>query len=270
MNNLPSNLTRHTVFRDNDYSHTLVFPDEYVLPAVSEMQMQVRKNGVIVPDVEAEITKNGQRVTFAYTAETLQLIPGFHKQYFVMSGKSLLGGELEVIIGVGEQDITESVITVVDEQITVVVVQGLALVAEQVALAEEQVALAMQQVVLAEQYTSVAVDAANNSNSSAGTATTQAGIATLAATAAGNSATAAQTAETNAEAARDIAVSVTSDPRPATFADIPNFIESGVARTLTVQNDELQGIEQVPYYWNGYKLFVYGVPVADEDQPQPV
>lgn len=140
MNNLPSNLTRHTVFRDNDYSHTLVFPDTYVLPAVEDMAMQVRRNAVIVDDVDAVITKDGQRVTFTYAKEDLALIPGYNFQYFLIDGKSILGGELMVVIGVGEQDVTETQVIIEDGNVTTVVVQGLDLVAELTEIAVEAAA----------------------------------------------------------------------------------------------------------------------------------
>lgn len=203
MNNLPSNLTRHTVFRDNDYSHTLVFPDEYPLPAASEMQMQVRRNGFVVAGVSANIVKNGQRVTFTYTKETLQLIPGFSKQYFVSEGESLLGGELNVIIDVGEQDITESVITVVDEQLTVVVVQGLELVTAQVDLATAAATAAGNSATAAAGSATAASTSATNAADSADDAASHSTSAGNSATAASNSAAVANSAKIATEAARD-------------------------------------------------------------------
>lgn len=238
MNNLPSNLTRHTVFRDNDYSHTLVFPDEYVLPAASEMQMQVRKDGKIVSGISADIVKDGQRVTFTYSKETLQLIPGFSKQYFLIDGVSILGGELNVIIGVGEQDITESVISIVDEQITVVVVQGLALVTAQVAIATAAA-------VNAGNSATAAAGSATSASNSATTATNQAGIATTKAGEAANSATAANNAKIAAEAAGDVAIANTVERIYVdTYAEAEPYFTGPMPREIYVAADEA--------YYEGY------------------
>jgi hypothetical protein len=264
MNNLPSNLTRHTVFRDNDYSHTLVFPNDYVLPAAEDMAMQVRKNGVIVADVSATIVKDGQRVTFTYTKETLALVPGYHFQYFLINGTSILGGELMVIIGVGEQDITESVIEVTEEGVTVVIVQGLALVQEQVALATQAAADAL---VSANEASSSATDAEVSANNAA----TAAGQAATSASGAATSASAAATAETNAEAAQ-VAAEEASElaiaarrTRINTFALMLAACEPNEPRDFTVINDEFQDDENVPYIWDGVFLFEYnGFDICDQ------
>lgn len=68
-----------------------------------------------------------------------------------------------------------------------------------------------------------------------------------------------------AEAARDVVLATTYDPRPATFTSMLSLRQAGVKQDFTVQVDEYQGVDQVPYYWNGYKLFAYGTEVPEED-----
>ena len=178
MNNLPSNMKRHTVFRDNPYSHTVVFPDDYPLPDESDIKMQVRQNGRILAGITPTISVDGQRVTYTYTPEMLAKLPEITNQYLVLDGVSLIGGELGARIGYGEQEISETVVSVVDGEVTVVQVMGLDLVAAQVGIATEK---------------------AEEATQGAATATDQAGIATTKATEAEASAVAAALALDAAE-----------------------------------------------------------------------
>jgi hypothetical protein len=53
--------------------------------------------------------------------------------------------------------------------------------------------------------------------------------------------------------------------RVATFAAMVELLRLNAPRYFTVINDEIQGIESVPYTWDGVELFVYGTIV----EPQP-
>lgn len=53
--------------------------------------------------------------------------------------------------------------------------------------------------------------------------------------------------------------------RVATFAAMVALLVEGQPRQFTVLNDEVQGIQKVPYQWDGVELFVYGTLV----EPQP-
>lgn len=53
--------------------------------------------------------------------------------------------------------------------------------------------------------------------------------------------------------------------RVATFAAMVALLQQGKPRSFTVIDDEIQGIESVPYTWDGVELFVYNTLV----EPQP-
>jgi len=156
MNSLPSNMKRHTLFRDNSNSHTFVFQDSFPLPTPDKIKMQVRYHGKIL-EIDPEIAVDRQRVTYTYTPEMLADIPEISDHYLVLDGKSFLGGQLVVLIGYGEQEISETQVMVTDGEATVIEIPSLDVVSGQVAIATEK----------AEQATLGAT-----------TATTQAGIAT--------------------------------------------------------------------------------------------
>ena len=59
----------------------------------------------------------------------------------------------------------------------------------------------------------------------------------------------------------------TVDPMPETFTAMKAMLQKGVARHYTVQNDEFQGIAQVLYYFNGLRLFAFGVEIDESQQP---
>jgi hypothetical protein len=120
MNNLPSDWGRHTVFRDNSYSHTIVFPETYVLPDPSLILVKIRRGNLEVLGLNITVQVVDNRVIYTCTKEVLRLIPGMHEQYLVISGKELMGGELLVKIGVGEPSLIESEVTIVEGAITVV------------------------------------------------------------------------------------------------------------------------------------------------------
>lgn len=166
-------MRRHTVFRDNPYSHTVVFPDDYPLPDAADIQMQVRKDGRILPGITPSIAVDGKRVTFTYDVEDLQKLPTISQQYMVLDGVSLIGGELGVLIGVGEQDISETTVNIVDGQVTAVEVQGLALV-------DAQVTIATQKAAEATEGATTATAKAQEAVTGATTATTKASEAVIA------------------------------------------------------------------------------------------
>jgi plastocyanin len=53
--------------------------------------------------------------------------------------------------------------------------------------------------------------------------------------------------------------------RVETFAEMESLLRVGQSQKFTVLDDEVQGIEKVPYEWDGVELFVYGTLV----EPQP-
>lgn len=213
MNSLPSNMKRHTLFRDNSNSHTFVFQDSFPLPTPDKIKMQVRYNRRIL-EVEPEIAVDGQRVTYTYTPEMLALIPGVADHYLVLDGKSFLGGQLGVLIGYGEQEISETQVTVTDGEVTVVQVMGLSLVEAQVAIATEKAAQT------AADALQTAADRVQTGQDAA-TATTKAGEAA-------GSATAAVSAQAASEAARDQVIGPLATKmdlyKADTFADMQQFI----------------------------------------------
>lgn len=54
--------------------------------------------------------------------------------------------------------------------------------------------------------------------------------------------------------------------RVETFAEMESLLRVGQSQKFTVLDDEVQGIEKVPYEWDGVELFVYGTLV----EPQPI
>jgi hypothetical protein len=86
--------------------------------------MQVRYNGRIL-NIDPAISVSGQRVTYTYTPEMLANIPSIVQHYLVLDGRSLLGGELGVLVGYGQQEITETHVTITEGEVTVVTVQGI-------------------------------------------------------------------------------------------------------------------------------------------------
>jgi len=73
------------------------------------------------------------------------------------------------------------------------------------------------------------------------------------------------TIKTDTIAIRDEAMAIVANPRPATYAAMVALLRLNHPKTFTVQNDEFQGIQKVPYYWDGVELYVYGTLV----DPQP-
>lgn len=199
MNSLPSNMKRHTLFRDNSNSHTFVFQDSFALPAPDKIKMQVRYHGKIL-EIEPEIAVDGQRVTYTYTPEMLADIPEISDHYLVLDGKSFLGGQLGVLIGYGEQDISETQVMVADGEVTTVEVYGMALIDAQVAAVAEQVNIATLAAEQAGGYVAEAFGFASDANN-----------AKVAAQTARNQAVAAQVAS---EAASAIAVSTVAERLP--------------------------------------------------------
>lgn len=74
----------------------------------------------------------------------------------------------------------------------------------------------------------------------------------------------AQAARDDAEAARDEFFDALP-VRVASYAAMVALLVEGQPRQFTVLNDEVQGIQKVPYQWDGVELFVYGTLV----EPQP-
>ena len=57
-NNLPVNIRKHTLFQENEYSHTIVFPEGFTMP--DSVIAEVRRDSVIQKGIkqknpEAEI-----------------------------------------------------------------------------------------------------------------------------------------------------------------------------------------------------------------------
>lgn len=235
-------MRRHTVFRDNEYTHTVVFPDSYQLPATNRINMQVRYNGRILADITPDISVTGKRVTYTYTPEMLAKVPSIVQQYLVLDGKSFIGGELGVLVGYGEQDISETHVTIVDGEVTVVEVMGLALVEAQVSIATEKAA----------QTTEDALQtAADRIQTSQDAATTT----TKAAEAAG-SATASNNAKVAAEAARDQVIGPLATKmdlyKTATYASMQAFIASEEPGecAFRVRADETNGGSRALYFYD--------------------
>lgn len=74
----------------------------------------------------------------------------------------------------------------------------------------------------------------------------------------------AEAARDDAEAARDEFFDALP-VRVASYAAMVVLLVEGQPRQFTVLNDEVQGIQKVPYQWDGVELFVYGTLV----EPQP-
>jgi len=64
------------------------------------------------------------------------------------------------------------------------------------------------------------------------------------------------------ENAKNIAVGITANPRPATNAEMLALCELGKPKRFTVVTDS-DGSANVPYYWDGAVLFFYGLTPAD-------
>lgn len=77
----------------------------------------------------------------------------------------------------------------------------------------------------------------------------------------------AVTAKEGAEAAREVAVNLTTDPMPETWAAMKAMLVQGQARNYTVQQDEFHDMENNLIHFNGQKLFAFGVIVDEEEQP---
>lgn len=247
--NLPSNLHKHTAFRDKPYTHTINFPDGYPMPA--QVTGELRRNGKIVPGISPAITVSGQSFTFTYPVEQLERISGLSDQYFLFDGIQMLGGQLNVMVGYGDPAVGSTEVQIVDGAITTVQMDGVEVVAglvTQVEQAASEVENNKEQVAA---DTQVAV-------SSAQTAINEAGVAQ-------DAADGAIAAKNEAVAARDEVVN-RSPLRVATYAEMTSILELNKPRDYTVLNDEFQGVERVPYYWDGVELFVYGTLV----EPQPV
>lgn len=262
MNNLPSNMRRHTVFRDNPYSHTVVFPNDYPLPAANLIKMQVRQDRRILTGIEAEISVTDKRVTFTYSPATLSKLPEITQQYMVLDGVSVLGGELGAKIGYGDQDISETHVTVTDGEVTVVQVMGLELVTEQVSIATDAAAEATQGATTATEQASIATSGAGTATTKAGEAEVSAGVADGAKTDAEAAKMAAESAQSAAEDARDEAIQVVARKvdrwEVDTKAEADAFVLTlTTAAVIDVVDDESNGGGRASYYWNTVELQEY-------------
>jgi hypothetical protein len=128
MNNLPANMGRHTAFRDNEYKHTFIFPETYALPTVDQIKMQIRANQVVLP-IEGTVSVLAERIVVTYPPSVLQLVPAGASHYLVLSGRSVLGGPLYVLVGYGAQDITETQVAINEnDEFTTVEISGMTLI----------------------------------------------------------------------------------------------------------------------------------------------
>jgi len=241
-NNLPSNLKRHTMFRDKPYSHKVNFPEGYTMPTL--ITAEVRKNNRVIIGITPTITKEGQSFTFTYSPETLSKIMGLYDQYYLFDGIQVLGGEINTVIQIGDPDGGETNVTIAGESVTTIQIPGSQLAFETL----EQVTTLAEQV----DTDTIAVEA--------GRAATEGYLNQVV-----NLKSDVTTLKSDMIAIRDEAMSIVANPRPATYAAMVALLRLNHPKTFTVQNDEFQGIQKVPYYWDGVELYVYGTLV----DPQP-
>lgn len=180
-----ANMGRRKVSPLNNYSHTFVFRDDYPLPDVNLIKMQVRYSGVILAGITPAISVDGARVTVTYTTEMLGKMPLLVQHYLLLNGAYFIEGEIELDVNRAHQETSETHVTVTDGDVTVVEVMGMNLVTAQVAIATEKAAEATQGAATATTQAGIATSGAN-------TATTKAGEAAGSAAAAGISAASAE------------------------------------------------------------------------------
>ena len=216
--------------------------------------MQVRYNGRVL-DIDPTIAVDGQRVTYTYTPDMLAKVPSIVQQYLVLDGKSFIGGELGVLVGYGEQDISETQVTVVDGEVTVVEVMGLSLVTEQVGVATEKAAEASTSAAESAEWAQAAGDFASTAGNAATTATNQAGASANSAMAAVNAETGAINAQQGSEAARDEAVQVLAQKMDFfsvnTYAALQAFIadpELGPCAIMVFFDETYGGLPRLHVY----------------------
>jgi len=234
-NNLPSNLKRHTMFRDKPYSHKVNFPEGYIMPAL--ITAEVRKSNRVIIGITPDVTKEGQSFTFTYSKETLSKIMGLYDQYFLFDGIQILGGEINTVIQIGDPTGGETNVTIAGDTVTVIEIPGSELAQqtlEQVTEKAAEVETARLQTV--QKASEAAADRV------------QTGLDRTAVT-----------------SAKDIVVNM-QPVRVATFTAMTTLLRLNKPRNFTVIADEFQGVDLVPYEWDGITLFVYGTPV----DPQPV
>lgn len=190
--NLPSNIGRHTAFKDKPYTHLFSFPDDYNMP--SSIIGQVRRNGRVIESLSPEIAIEGKTFSFTYSVEKLQKMQGLSLQFFLFDGIHVLGGYINVLIDTGEHVSGSSNIIIAGGDTSVVEIGSVVEITE----------------------------------------------------------------------FQKLITGVTK--RVPTYQAMIGLLIANTPQKFTIVDDEFQGVESVPYEWDGVELFVYGTLV----DPQPI
>lgn len=235
MDNRPVSIkTPIIAFRQSELSFKITYTNLPQMPA--DISAQVWVGNILIATFDAAIT--GTSAQFSIPASQIRDLPPSGQIYFLHDGESKFGGTMSVNMGMAPNpSILEYSVSLSGSQEFIVELVSLDAINEQVQIATEKAA----------------------------EATTQAEISTAGAATATTKATEAEGSATTAVNAMNIALETIVDPRPATFAAMLPMRQAGIKQDFTVQHDEYQGMEQVTYYWNGYKLFVYNTEVPEED-----
>lgn len=146
-NNLPANIRKHTLFQENEYSHTIVFPEGFTMP--DSVTAEVRRDGVVQQGISPTVTVDNLRVTFTYTTEMLVKMYSRYEQYFIFGGDYLLGGYVLISNEFGDPDNGETNVIIAGDQVTTIEIPGLAIAEgklQEVLAAAEQVSQDKQSV----------------------------------------------------------------------------------------------------------------------------
>lgn len=221
-NNLPSNLKRHTMFRDKPYSHKVNFPDGFPMPSL--ITAEVRKGSKVIPGITPEISITGQSFTFTYQPSTLAKIRGLYDQYYLFDGQQYLGGEINTVVQIGDPDGGETNVVIAGDTVTTIQIPGLDVTEGK-----------LQEVLTV----------------AAGVVTAGSEIETKRQEVAGNT-------QVVLEAAQEF--DETKRVKLASFAAVLPLCIANKPRLFSVNVDETLGNSvHVPYRWDGAILFMYDI-----------
>ncbi len=249
--NIPQQIKRLDLDRENTFTATFVFPASY--PAQTPTGKVERNDRLltgVTPTLSAwsDATIEGQpkRIfSFTYTPEILNDMKGLCVHTFMLDGQAFAAGQINSRTGYGETDPVNYNVMLDGDSYLIVEVPGLDIVAGLAAqVAADRVQTGLDRIATGEDRTATAGSASAALTSEQNAA---------------NHETGANDAKVAAEEARD-EVAESRRFSVATRAAIDVHLESGKPRLFEVAIDETLGDSAlVPYRWNGSILFMYDI-----------
>lgn len=269
LSNIPSRSKTIQAFLDSDLVLKLRFPDAYSL---SDLEAKLYYNGRFREGI-ATVSSSGSLATITITKENLQAIKLPQFTLIIYSGGVGIISALVELKFSGDGSVNDTINITISDGIDVQLSfndtrENLEYTerAEEAASSAESslsqvTALTNQNIALASQ---VDTDKTATEGYRDEVVNLKSDVTTLKSET-NQIKTDTNTIKTDTIAIRDEAMAIVANPRPATYAAMVALLRLNHPKTFTVQNDEFQGIQKVPYYWDGVELYVYGTLV----DPQP-